>query len=194
MSDMKLRSRLVVACISALAIAALNQCGMPGQVLGIYSTNGTLATNTCGAGLEAPSPWKFNVELSQQTSDPLLNTMDGSPLLLGRGSKQCRHDDERDWREPSTRPPTARPDRARWNVSRQPRALTIDTVQTSGRRADSPRHAHLFVFGDLGIELRRPTQRIGRSLRYASVHRVLRSYGFVPSSRTDAAKRAKENV
>src|ERR1700722_10009673 len=80
---MKLRSRLIAVSVAAVAITLLTQCGMPGQVLGIYTTNGTLATNTCGVGLEPPSPWKFNVELSQQTSTLYWNTMDGSPLLSG---------------------------------------------------------------------------------------------------------------
>ncbi len=80
---MKLRSRLIAVSIAAIAITVLTQCGMPGQVLGIYTANGTLATNTCGVGLQAPSPWTFNVELSQQASTLYWNTMDGSPLLSG---------------------------------------------------------------------------------------------------------------
>jgi len=83
MSVMKLRSRLFAASVAAIGMFVLTHCGMPGQVLGIYSTAGTLTGNTCGAGLGAPSPWNFNVELSRET--PLLywNTMDGSPLLSG---------------------------------------------------------------------------------------------------------------
>ncbi len=56
---------------------------MPGTTLGIYSVKGTLTTNTCGAGLGAPSPWNFNVELSKTATDLYWNTMDGSALLSG---------------------------------------------------------------------------------------------------------------
>ncbi len=80
----------VVAAMKWLAFAlvgfvavVLTQCGMPGTTLGIYTVSGVMQTNTCGAGLEAPSPWKFNVELSQQTSTLFWNAMDGSPLLTG---------------------------------------------------------------------------------------------------------------
>jgi hypothetical protein len=80
---MKLSSRLLTASIALGALGLFTRCGMPGQVLGIYATNGTLTTNSCGAGLEAPSPWNFNVEMSRQTGTLYWNTMDGSPLLSG---------------------------------------------------------------------------------------------------------------
>jgi hypothetical protein len=56
---------------------------MPGTTLGIYSVTGTSTTNTCGAGLSAPNPWNFNVELSKTTTELYWNTMDGSALLSG---------------------------------------------------------------------------------------------------------------
>jgi hypothetical protein len=75
---------LAFALVGFVAVV-LTQCGlgMPGTTLGIYTVSGVMQTNTCGAGLEAPSPWKFNVELSQQTSTLFWNAMDGSPLLTG---------------------------------------------------------------------------------------------------------------
>jgi hypothetical protein len=69
--------------LAGFAVFVLTQCGMPGTTLGIYTVSGIMQTNTCGAGLEAPSPWKFNVELSQETSTLFWNAMDGSPLLTG---------------------------------------------------------------------------------------------------------------
>jgi hypothetical protein len=56
---------------------------MPGTNEGIYTVTAMLQGNACGPGVEAPSPWKFNVELSQQASTLFWNSMDGSPLLQG---------------------------------------------------------------------------------------------------------------
>jgi len=80
---MKLLSRSLIVAFAACAIASLSQCGMPGQTLGIYSVDATIQTNTCGAGLDAPTPWKFNVELSVAATRLYWNTMDGNPLLDG---------------------------------------------------------------------------------------------------------------
>ncbi len=73
--------RVVVA--AGLMLATLVNCSMPGTTLGIYSVKGTITTNTCGAGLGAPSPWNFNAELSKTTTELYWNTMDGSALLSG---------------------------------------------------------------------------------------------------------------
>jgi hypothetical protein len=38
---------------------------LPGTSLGTYNVTGTLGTNTCGAGLGAPSPWTFTAQMSE---------------------------------------------------------------------------------------------------------------------------------
>jgi hypothetical protein len=80
---MKLRYPFVCA-LALSSLGVFSACGMPGNVLGIYAVNGTIQNNTCGLGLQAPSPWNFNVELSEQVSTLYWNTMDGSPLLSGQ--------------------------------------------------------------------------------------------------------------
>jgi hypothetical protein len=42
---------------------------------------GTLQTNTCGAGIAAPNPWAFDVQLSRQGSTLYWSWMDGSQPL-----------------------------------------------------------------------------------------------------------------
>jgi hypothetical protein len=73
---------------SALGCAALLAwCGscadtaLPGTQLGTYTVTGTLGTNTCGAGLGAPSPWKFDIQMSEQKNTLYLSTLDGNPPL-----------------------------------------------------------------------------------------------------------------
>ncbi len=69
----------LVACVAGVS------CGtnLPGTTLGVYKVTGRLASNTCGAGLAAPDPWEFDVQLSETASMAYWNWMDASPLLSG---------------------------------------------------------------------------------------------------------------
>jgi hypothetical protein len=48
--------------------SACNPSSLPGTPLGTYNVVGALGTNTCGAGLGAPSPWNFTVQLSEDST------------------------------------------------------------------------------------------------------------------------------
>jgi hypothetical protein len=50
-------------------------------MLGTYAVTGTLGMNSCGAGLSAPSPWKFNVQMSEDGQKLYWSKLDGSPPL-----------------------------------------------------------------------------------------------------------------
>jgi hypothetical protein len=54
---------------------------LPGTLLGTYHVVATLQTNTCGAGLGAPNPWTFDVQLSQEGSTLYWSWLDGSAPL-----------------------------------------------------------------------------------------------------------------
>jgi len=88
--------KLVAFASSVFVLFLATQCSMPGNTLGFYAVTGNVQTNSCGAGLGAPSPWKFNVEISKDTSKLYWNTMDGSPLLVGQvtGNSVSLDDDE----------------------------------------------------------------------------------------------------
>ncbi len=76
---------LAGACLALLC--GCNDSSMPGKVLGMYKVVGQSTSNTCGLG--APSPWTFDVQLSQQGTTLYWSWLDGSPLLsgpLGSGS------------------------------------------------------------------------------------------------------------
>jgi hypothetical protein len=54
------------ACaIAALSMSCSAATALPGTPLGTYNVTGTLDTNTCGAGLGAPSPWAFTAQMSE---------------------------------------------------------------------------------------------------------------------------------
>src|SRR5215469_11615419 len=80
-----MRPRTPVAVASAaIAIALLAACNdqpLPGEMLGTYKVSAQSQNNTCGAGLEAPSPWTFQVQLSESASTLYWSWMDGSPPL-----------------------------------------------------------------------------------------------------------------
>jgi hypothetical protein len=78
------------ACASVLLNCSSTP--LPGTQLGTYRVDAALKTNTCGAGLAAPNPWTFDVQLSQQGSTlywswldgnaPLKNTLSGNAVSL----------------------------------------------------------------------------------------------------------------
>jgi hypothetical protein len=53
-------------------------------MLGTYSVTGTLGMNSCGAGLGAPSPWKFAVQMSEQGTMLYWSNLDASPPLSSK--------------------------------------------------------------------------------------------------------------
>jgi hypothetical protein len=53
---------------------------LPGTTLGTYNVTGTLSTNTCGAGLGAPSPWTFTSEMSEDGSTLYWETSVGGEM------------------------------------------------------------------------------------------------------------------
>jgi hypothetical protein len=67
------------ACASVLLNCSDNP--LPGAQLGTYRVVATLQTNTCGRGLGAPTPWTFDVALSQKGSTLYWSWLDGSAPL-----------------------------------------------------------------------------------------------------------------
>jgi hypothetical protein len=64
------------------AVAACLSCSdtpLPGRLAGTYKVVGTAASNTCG--LDAPSPWTFDVQLSETTTLLYWSWLDGSSPL-----------------------------------------------------------------------------------------------------------------
>ncbi len=74
-----LASLLVAAGVAVTTFAC--ELPMPGTTLGIFAVAGTPQTNTCGAGLSAPDPWDFNVQLSVKGSVLYWDWLDGSAIL-----------------------------------------------------------------------------------------------------------------
>jgi hypothetical protein len=71
---------LAYACVAAL-LAGCNDNPLPGQMLGTYKVSAQSQTNTCGPGLQAPSPWTFKVQLSENGTTLYWSWMDGTPPL-----------------------------------------------------------------------------------------------------------------
>lgn len=69
-----LRPLLVV--LVALAPFACNSSSLPGSSLGTFAVTATIASNTCGSSIGAPSPWSFDAEMSK----------DGSTLYWQQGT------------------------------------------------------------------------------------------------------------
>jgi hypothetical protein len=53
-------------------------------MLGTYAVTGTLGVNSCGAGLGAPSPWKFSVQMSEDGQKLYWSNLDGSPPISNK--------------------------------------------------------------------------------------------------------------
>ncbi len=72
----------VLLCAAALAASvSCAQSPLPGTQLGTYAVAATLGANSCGSGLGAPSPWKFDVQMSEESSTLYFSYLDGSPPL-----------------------------------------------------------------------------------------------------------------
>ena len=75
-------SSQAVGRLLTIAILA-HGCGssesMPGTALGTFGITATITTNSCGTGLDAPSPWTFDIELSKDDST-LYWRQDGSTV------------------------------------------------------------------------------------------------------------------
>jgi hypothetical protein len=57
-------------------------------MLGTYSVDAAIATNTCGPGLAAPNPWNFSAQMSEDGTTLYWSWMDGNPPLYGALSAQ----------------------------------------------------------------------------------------------------------
>jgi hypothetical protein len=82
MQSRRRKAGLVVS-ISLVALVFLDcsDSPLPGSLLGTYRVQTTAQTNTCGPGQSAPSPWIFDVQLSEQGTTLYWSWMDGSPFL-----------------------------------------------------------------------------------------------------------------
>jgi|HubBroStandDraft_1064217.scaffolds.fasta_scaffold01538_10 hypothetical protein len=75
------RSRLllgVAACFPLLG-AACDEQALPGTLLGTYTVDAQSQTNSCG--LDAPNPWQFDVQMSQDGELLYWSWMDGTPAV-----------------------------------------------------------------------------------------------------------------
>jgi hypothetical protein len=78
----RVRILVPLSVVAGLAVAVFAcEPPMPGTNLGIFAVAGTPLSNTCGAGLDAPNPWNFNVSLSVSGSVLYWNWLDGSAVL-----------------------------------------------------------------------------------------------------------------
>jgi hypothetical protein len=50
-------------------------------MLGTYAVTANLGPNSCGTGLGAPSPWNFDVQMSEQGTTLYWSNLDGNPPL-----------------------------------------------------------------------------------------------------------------
>jgi hypothetical protein len=73
--------RCGAAAITTGVVAGCSGSALPGSMLGTYTVTATSQSNTCGTGLGAPDPWKFDVQLSESGETLYLSFMDGSPIL-----------------------------------------------------------------------------------------------------------------
>ena len=67
---LQLVSRVSAAALQLAAIL-ITGCGsnaMPGTALGTFSIEASTTSNSCGDGVDATSPWDFDVELSRDSS------------------------------------------------------------------------------------------------------------------------------
>jgi hypothetical protein len=71
---------LVATLAVVPALAACSGNPLPGTMLGTYEVVAESQTNTCG--LEAPNPWTFDVQLSEDGTTLYWSFMDGTPPLF----------------------------------------------------------------------------------------------------------------
>jgi hypothetical protein len=50
-------------------------------MLGTYAVTANLGPNSCGTGLAAPTPWKFDVQMSEKGATLYWSNLDGNPPL-----------------------------------------------------------------------------------------------------------------
>jgi hypothetical protein len=67
-SPLRLLAIMARCAIAALAMSCSPASPLPGTPLGTYNVAGTLESNTCGAGLGAPNPWAFTVQMSEDAT------------------------------------------------------------------------------------------------------------------------------
>ena len=74
---------LVASTALVVGVAACSATPLPGKQLGTFKVTAQTSTNSCGGGLAAPSPWTFDVQMSESDSLLYWSWMDGSPPLSG---------------------------------------------------------------------------------------------------------------
>jgi hypothetical protein len=81
----KLSWSVVPTIVGAVILGACvtSSSSLPGTSLGKYSVVGTLATNTCGSGVNATNPWDVTVELSKDGTTLYLAKTDGTDEVSG---------------------------------------------------------------------------------------------------------------
>jgi hypothetical protein len=81
-----LHSVLALATLALYAGVATSGCSdqaLPGTMFGMYKVTGQASTNSCGSGLDAPDPWVFDAQLSQEGTTIYWSWMDGNAPLSG---------------------------------------------------------------------------------------------------------------
>lgn len=71
----------IVATVVAGLVTSCSTAPLPGNILGTYKVSATADSSTCGSGLNVPSPWTFDVEISEKGSTFYWSWLDGSALL-----------------------------------------------------------------------------------------------------------------
>jgi hypothetical protein len=74
---------LALALLGVAAAWGCNEQPLPGTVYGMYKVTAQTKVNSCGVGLNAPNPWVFDAQLSQEGSTLYWSWMDGNSPLSG---------------------------------------------------------------------------------------------------------------
>jgi hypothetical protein len=75
--------KLGVVVLGLSLVAGCADQALPGTMLGTFAVSGKPTANTCGAGLEAPDPWNFHVQLSKSGTTLHWGWIDGKPPVSG---------------------------------------------------------------------------------------------------------------
>src|SRR5580658_4030958 len=79
-------SAVLVAVLAGIAGASAPGCSqtpLPGTMYGTYKVTAETQTNSCGAGIDAPDPWVFDAQVSQDGTTVYWSFMDGNAPLSG---------------------------------------------------------------------------------------------------------------
>ncbi|MGO9712277.1 MAG: hypothetical protein ACLQBL_25670 [Polyangiaceae bacterium] len=79
-------SAVLLAALAGVAGASAPGCSqtpLPGTMYGTYKVTAETKTNSCGAGIDAPDPWVFDAQVSQDGTTVYWSFMDGNAPLSG---------------------------------------------------------------------------------------------------------------